>query len=112
MSRLCPRRIASCSAPSGNTVLTERRAVFAQGNELNGVLQIIRESADLPDNGEIELDFDTLSQAGARPPAAHSAGMPLPLRPAGRMASTHADTAALGFVARVLPCPGFVVNFG
>lgn len=33
-----------------------------EGNELNGVLQIIRESADLPDNGEIELDFDTLSQ--------------------------------------------------
>lgn len=35
---------------------------MVQGNELNGVLQIIRESADLPDNGEIELDFDTLSQ--------------------------------------------------
>mmetsp|Transcript_763 Transcript_763/g.2334 ORF Transcript_763/g.2334 Transcript_763/m.2334 type:complete len:398 (-) Transcript_763:563-1756(-) len=33
-----------------------------EGDDLNGVLQIIRESADLPDNGEIELDFDTLSQ--------------------------------------------------
>ena len=43
-------------------VLTSMRM---QGDELNGVLQIIRESADLPDNGEIELDFDTLSQVCA-----------------------------------------------